>query len=64
MAERGRTLLQEVYGVSLDKIDLIPHGVPDVQFIDPTFHKDQFGVEGKTCSLLSACSRLTKASNM
>ena len=28
------------------------HGVPDVQFIDPTFHKgDQFGVEGKTMLL-------------
>src|SRR5881397_2016895 len=47
MAERGRGLLKEVYGVSPEKIDLIPHGVPDVQFIDPTFHKDQFGVEGK-----------------
>ncbi len=51
MAERGRALLREVYGVSPDKIDLIPHGVPDVQFIDPTFHKDQFGVEGKTVLL-------------
>lgn len=51
MAERGRKLLKEVYGVSPDKIDLIPHGVPDVQFIDPTFHKDQFGVEGKTVLL-------------
>jgi glycosyltransferase involved in cell wall biosynthesis len=51
MAERGRELLKEVYGVSTDKIDLIPHGVPDVQFIDPTFHKDQFGVEGKTVLL-------------
>jgi glycosyltransferase involved in cell wall biosynthesis len=51
MAERGRELLKEVYGVSPDKIDLIPHGVPDVQFIDPTFHKDQFGVEGKTVLL-------------
>ena len=37
--------------MSPDKIDLIPHGVPDVQFIDPTFHKDQFGVEGKTVLL-------------
>ena len=64
MAERGRTLLQEVYGVASDKIDLIPHGVPDVQFIDPTFHKDQFGVEGKRCCSLLACSRLTKASSM
>ncbi|PYK53983.1 MAG: glycosyl transferase family 1 [Verrucomicrobia bacterium] len=51
MAERGRELLKEVYGVSSEKIDLIPHGVPDVQFIDPSFHKDQFGVEGKTMLL-------------
>jgi glycosyltransferase involved in cell wall biosynthesis len=51
MAERGRQLLKEVYGVSPEKIDLIPHGVPDVQFIDPSFHKDQFGVEGKTMLL-------------
>src|SRR3954466_4081747 len=51
MAERGRELLREVYGVSPDKIDLIAHGVPDVQFIDPSFHKDQFGVEGKTVLL-------------
>src|ERR1700688_2077862 len=51
MAERGRGLLKEVYGVSSEKIDLIPHGVLDLQFIDPTFHKDQFGVEGKTMLL-------------
>ena len=43
--------MKEVYGVSPEKIDLIPHGVPDVQFIDPSFHKDQFGVEGKTMLL-------------
>jgi len=51
MADRGRDLLEKVYGVSPDKIDLIPHGVPNVQFIDPSFHKDQFGVEGKTVLL-------------
>ena len=51
MAKRGRDMLQKVYGISPDKIDLIPHGVPDVQFIDPSFHKDQFGVEGKTVLL-------------
>src|SRR5256885_1823842 len=51
MAERGRAILKEVCGVAPEKIDLIPHGVPDVQFIDPTFHKDQFGVEGKTVLL-------------
>jgi glycosyltransferase involved in cell wall biosynthesis len=47
MSERGATFLQTVYGVSSAKIDLIPHGIPDVPFLDPSFHKDLFGVEGK-----------------
>ena len=51
MAKRGQELLKEIYAVPANKIDLIPHGVPDVQFIDPAFHKDQFGVEGKTVLL-------------
>jgi glycosyltransferase involved in cell wall biosynthesis len=51
MAARGRELLETHYGISPDKIDLIPHGVPDVQFIDPNFHKDHSGVEGKTVLL-------------
>jgi hypothetical protein len=33
--------------VAEDKVDLIPHGIPDVPFVDPSFHKDRFGVEGK-----------------
>jgi glycosyltransferase involved in cell wall biosynthesis len=47
MSERGATFLREIYGVSIDKIDYIPHGIPDVPFVDPSFHKDLFGVEGK-----------------
>src|SRR5579872_2889433 len=47
MAERGRRMLQEIYQAPLAKIDLIPHGIPDVGFVDPTYFKDQFGVEGK-----------------
>ncbi len=47
MSERGSEFLQEVYGVLPEKIDLIPHGIPDVPFVDPSFHKDLFGVEGK-----------------
>lgn len=47
MAERGRQMLQEIYGAPEAKIDVIPHGIPDVGFVDPTFFKDQFGVEGK-----------------
>ena len=51
MSNRGMELLQEIYGVRRDKIDIIPHGIPDVPFVDPSFHKDMFGVEGKTVLL-------------
>ena len=47
MTERGRTILQEVYQAPLAKIDLIPHGIPDVPFVAPDHYKDQFGVAGK-----------------
>ncbi|MFH1747856.1 MAG: glycosyltransferase family 4 protein [Planctomycetota bacterium] len=47
MSERGAEFLQEVYRVLPEKIDVIPHGIPDVPFIDPSFHKDLFGIEGK-----------------
>src|SRR5512146_2253219 len=51
MAERGRQMLHEIYQAPLAKIDLIPHGIPDVGFVDPTYFKDQFGVEGKVVLL-------------
>ena len=47
MAERGRQMMQEIYQAPPAKIDLIPHGIPDVGFVDPTDFKDQFGVEGR-----------------
>jgi glycosyltransferase involved in cell wall biosynthesis len=47
MSQRGRQFLSDIYHVSPDKVDLIPHGIPDVPFVDPSFHKDLFGVEGK-----------------
>jgi hypothetical protein len=31
----------------MEKVDMIPHGIPDVPFVDPSFNKDLFGVEGK-----------------
>jgi hypothetical protein len=51
MAERGRQMLQDIYEVPLSKVDLIAHGIPDVGFVDPTYFKDQFGVEGKVVLL-------------
>ncbi|ACY48252.1 glycosyltransferase family 4 protein [Rhodothermus marinus] len=47
MTQRGKEFLQTIYGVPESKIDLIPHGIPDVPFVDPNFYKDRFGVEGK-----------------
>ena len=51
MADRGRLLLETVYGIAPGKIDLIPHGVIDMPFIDSNFYKDEFDVEGKTVLL-------------
>jgi glycosyltransferase involved in cell wall biosynthesis len=51
MGRRGAEFLEEIYHVVPEKIDIIPHGIPDLPFIDPSFHKDLFGVEGKTVLL-------------
>lgn len=47
MSRRAVEFLERIYGVPPSKIELIPHGIPDVPFIDPNFYKDQFGVQGK-----------------
>lgn len=51
MSKRGAEFLESIYHVPEAKIDLIPHGIPDVPFVDPSFHKDLFGVEGKSVLL-------------
>src|SRR5712664_3992289 len=47
MSQQSSEILQEVFRVPTDKIDLIPHGIPDLPFTDPNFYKDGFGTEGK-----------------
>ncbi|MBU0638197.1 MAG: glycosyltransferase family 4 protein [Planctomycetes bacterium] len=51
MSQRGVDFLKDIYGIPPGKIDLIPHGIPDVPFVDPNFYKDQFGVEGRNVIL-------------
>ena len=51
MSELASTLLQTVYGVFPEKIDLIPHGVPDFPFTDPNYFKDLFNSQGKSVLL-------------
>jgi glycosyltransferase involved in cell wall biosynthesis len=47
MSRQSADILEEVFHVSPAKIDLIPHGIPDLPFTDPNFYKDGFGTEGK-----------------
>jgi glycosyltransferase involved in cell wall biosynthesis len=51
MAERGKEFLSEIYGIASDKIDVIPHGIPEIPLVDPNINKDRFGLEGKTVLL-------------
>ena len=51
MTERGCRMLQDVYQAPPAKIDLIAHGIPDLGFVDPSYFKDQFDVEGKVVLL-------------
>jgi glycosyltransferase involved in cell wall biosynthesis len=51
MSELAAQLLREVYAVPSGKIDVIPHGVPDLPFMDPNYFKDKFGTEGNSVLL-------------
>jgi glycosyltransferase involved in cell wall biosynthesis len=51
MSELSSQFLQEIFKVPGSKIDMVPHGVPDLPFLDPNFYKDRFGVEGKAVLL-------------
>jgi glycosyltransferase involved in cell wall biosynthesis len=51
MSQHSAQILHEVSGVPDDKIDLIPHGVPDLPFVEPHGYKERFGVKGKTVLL-------------
>ncbi len=47
MARKGAEMLREIYAVPEEKLDVIPHGIPDVPFADSSDFKAQFGVEGR-----------------
>ena len=48
MSHRGAEFLRDVYRIPAEKIDFIPHGIPDFAFVDPSFYKEQFDVPGKS----------------
>ncbi|HLY30440.1 MAG TPA: glycosyltransferase family 4 protein [Ktedonobacterales bacterium] len=47
MSHHALDVLRDLYRVPAAKIAYIPHGIPDVPFVDPNFYKDQFDAEGK-----------------
>ncbi len=47
MSHKAADFLKENYAVPEEKVVFIHHGIPDTPFIDPSFNKDKFGVEGK-----------------
>ena len=51
MAQKGADILRETYGAPDEKVDIIPHGIPDIPFTDSRLSKAQFGVEGRTVLL-------------
>ena len=51
MSNLAVDILTDTYAIPRDKVALIPHGIPDVPFVDPAFYKDQFGLEGRTVLL-------------
>ncbi len=51
MSEHSSQFLQDIFQVPAAKIDVIPHGVPNLAFVDPNFYKDRFGVGGQSVLL-------------
>ena len=51
MSQLSSQFLQEIFKVPASRIDMVPHGVPDLPFLDPNFYKDRFAVEGKAVLL-------------
>jgi len=51
MTEKGKVLLRTVYRVPADKIEVIPHGIPDFAFAAPDDAKAELGFSGKSVIL-------------
>jgi glycosyltransferase involved in cell wall biosynthesis len=47
LSHAAASRLGPIYGVDPDLVEVIPHGVPDLQFIDPEVRKPEFGLAGR-----------------
>lgn len=46
MTEKGRNLLDTVYHADPNRVDVVPHGIPEFEFGDPKDFKGSVGLEG------------------
>ena len=51
MSEYSSRVLQDVFGVPGKKIDLIPHGIPDLPFAQPDVYKESLSMGGNSVLL-------------
>nr|WP_321397231.1 glycosyltransferase family 4 protein [uncultured Desulfobacter sp.] len=47
MSHKAEDFLENIYGIPREKIAFVHHGIPDMPFMDSSFNKDKFEVEGK-----------------
>ncbi len=47
MTEMGRDILNNTWHIPDSKIAVIPHGIPDLPFLDPALQKQSFGLSGR-----------------
>jgi glycosyltransferase involved in cell wall biosynthesis len=62
MSEYSSRVLQDVFGVPGEKIDLIPHGIPDLPFVEPDIYKESLAIAGKSVLLTFGCCLPTRDS--
>jgi glycosyltransferase involved in cell wall biosynthesis len=51
MSKYSSRVLQDVFRVPGEKIDQIPHGIPDLPFVEPDAYKDSLSIGGKSVLL-------------
>ena len=61
MARKGSEILREVYRVPEGKVDVIPHGIPDMPFVDSSVYKRNWESRVAWCCSRSGSSGRAKA---
>jgi glycosyl transferase family 4/glycosyl transferase family 1 len=47
MSRKAAHFVRDIYDVAEERIDIIPHGIPDFRFVDPDSYKEQCGLARK-----------------